>query len=609
MIKKLTSIILSVTLALCLVILGLIVYFLIPKECKHHFCDKTTFDPTCEAKGYTLYECKTCDYTFEADFVSPLEHNYTEEVISPTCEGEGYTLHTCSLCQKTLTDTFVAPKGHDYTQTVIAPTCELQGCTVNSCKNCDFTTRTDYKQPLGHDKEQSVVAPTCENEGYTLSSCKRCNYEYRNNFVNPNGHNASKISTVAATCTTEGYSTYKCSNCNLEYIGDYVKPQGHSYSEIGTLAPTCTTAGNSTYVCNNCEYRYVGNHTNPTGHSLSKTSTVAPTCTLQGYSKYECSKCEHEYLSDYVEPTGHTLTSSVTSPTCTSEGYTTYTCTNCDYNYRSNITPPEEHTYTKTYVRPNSETTGYTIYTCIVCGSSHEADFVFYSDIFSGSAGTGEGSLAFGVDLSHHSSDVDFEALKAAGVDFVILRVGYHTSLDTKFEEYYAAAREAGLDIGVYFFTLAENKDEAKADADRVADWLDGKTFEYPIFYDIENDPYYSGYAPSTFTETQIMEIAHTFMTTMVDHGYYPGLYTNNNILYNVFNNEKTLRLYDVWYARYTTPTNGLTIEYSGLYSMWQYEGDVLGFSNGAVSGMCDLNFAFKDYPTIIKQFGFNGYD
>ena len=74
MIKKLTSIILSVTLALCLVILGLIVYFLIPKECKHHFCKKTPNAPTCDEKGYTFYECLTCDYTFEADFVAPLGH-------------------------------------------------------------------------------------------------------------------------------------------------------------------------------------------------------------------------------------------------------------------------------------------------------------------------------------------------------------------------------------------------------------------------------------------------------------------------------------------------------------------------------------------------------
>lgn len=568
--KNLTSIILGVILAICLLILGLLIYFIVPKECKHHFCSKTQYAPTCDTKGYTLYECKSCDYSFEADFVAPLGHNYKEEIITPTCENEGYSIHICSLCQSTIKDSFVSATGHQYIQKIILPTCELQGCTVNTCENCNFETRSNYTAPLGHDKEQSIVAPTCENEGYTNSACKRCNYEYRNNYTNPTGHSISKTSTVAPTCTSEGYSKYECSKCDHEYLSDYVIPLGHS---------------------------------------ISKTYTLAPTCTSQGYSTYKCSSCNHEYTSDFTQPKGHTLTSSVTSPTCTSEGYTTYTCSDCSYNYRANIVAPDGHTYTKTYIRPNIEQTGYTIYECIVCHSKHEADFVFYSDIFSGSAGTGQGSLAKGLDLSHHSYDVDFEALRAAGIEFVILRVGYNTTLDTKFEEYYTAARDAGLDIGVYFFTLAENKEEAKADADRVAAWINGKTFEYPIFYDIEDDPHYSGYTPSEFTEAQIMEIAHTFMTTMVDYGYYPGLYTNNNFLYNVFNNEKTLRLYDVWYARYTPPTDSLTLEYSQLYSMWQYQGDVSEFSDGAVSGMCDLNFAFKDYPTIIKQFGFNGYD
>lgn len=607
--KKLTSIILCVTLALCLVILGLLIYFLVPKECKHHFCNKTKYEPTCNVKGYTLYECKSCDYTFEADFVAPLEHNYGEEIIAPTCEDEGYTLHTCSQCQKTLKDTLVAPKGHDYTQSIIEPTCELQGCTVNSCKNCDFITRTDYVAPLGHDKELTVIAPTCEDEGYTLSTCKRCDYEYTNNYTNPDGHNITKLSTVAPTCVAQGYSIYKCSKCDHEYRSDYTQPLGHNPSKTSTVDPTCLAQGYSTYKCSRCDHEYISDYTQPLGHSISKSSTVNATCVAQGYSTYKCANCNHQYVSDYTEPKGHTLTSRVVSPTCTEEGYTTYSCSACSYTYNSNVVAPDGHTYSKTYVRPNIEQTGYTIYECIVCGSKHEADFVFYSDIFTGSAGTGEGSLAFGGDISHHSYDVDFEALRESGVDFVILRVGYNTTLDTKFEEYYAAAREAGLDIGVYFFTLAENKEEAKADADRVAAWLDGKTFEYPIFYDVEDDPHYSGYAPSTFSETQIMEIAHTFMTTMVDHGYYPGLYTNNNFLYNVFNNEKTLRLYDVWYARYTTPTDDLIAEYSEKYSMWQYDGNVEGFSNGAISGMCDVNFAFKDYPTIIKQFGFNGYD
>ena len=104
------------------------------------------------------------------------------------------------------------------------------------------------------------------------------------------------------------------------------------------------------------------------------------------------------------------------------------------------------------------------------------------------------------------------------------------------------------------------------------------------------------------------MEITHTFMTAMVDRGYYPGLYTNNKFLYELYNNEKTLRLYDVWYARYTEVTDERILEYSALYSMWQYKGGVEGYLGGAVEGACDLNYSFKNYPELMIKFGFNGY-
>lgn len=654
MIKKLKTTILVVILTICVIFLGILVYSVIPKECKHHFCDKNIYNPTCDEKGYTVYACKSCEYVFEADFVAPLGHNFFDNVVSPTCDKEGYTLHTCSLCNRVEKDTILPALGHDYEQSIIAPTCELQGCTVNACKNCDFVTRTDYVKPLGHDKEKTVVSPTCENEGYTVSSCKNCDYEYINDYVKPLGHSYSVISTVASTCTKGGSSTYECANCEHQYVSDHTDPLGHRYSKISTVASTCTQGGSSTYECSLCEHQYVSDYTDPLGHSMEKTSTVSPTCTTEGYSSYKCENCDHEhnddyvaalghkyteigtlnptctergnstymclncedeYVANYTAPKGHTLSSYVTKPTCTKEGYTAYKCDDCDYQYVSDKVPPIEHVFEKTYVRPNIAQTGYTIYECIVCGSRHEADFVFYSDIFTGAAGTGEGSLAFGLDLSKWSKEVDFEALKAAGVDFVILRVGAYTNKDPYFEEYYAAAREAGLDIGVYFFTYAESEEDSVADAKRVVSWLDGKTFEYPVFYDIEDDPN-EGYYPSEFSKELITSMAHAFMTEMVDYGYYPGLYTNNHFLYSVFNEEKTLRLYDIWFANY--PSNSETLEdhiendileFSKTYSMWQYDGDVLGYNNGAVEGMCDLNFAFKDYPTIIKKFGFNGYD
>ena len=605
MTKKSKTILLIISLAVCLLVLGILLYMFFPRECKHHFCQKTPYNPTCDQKGYTYYECLTCDYKFEADFVAPLGHQFTDVVTAPLCDESGYTTHTCSVCGVINVDSYVAPKGHNFEKTIIAPSCEGQGYTKQVCSDCNFTKNTDYIKPLGHDLSGEKTEPTCVLEGFTTYFCSRCEHKYVSDYIDPKGHAIIGKITTAPTCEKEGYSTYKCSDCDYEYVSDYLDPTGHSVKKISTTEPTCSLEGFSTYKCEKCDYSYKSDYVDPATHVVEKTNTVAPTCTSEGYSTYKCKNCDYSYTSDKKAPTGHTLSKTVTVPTCTAEGYSTYKCTACDFSYKSDAVAKTQHTYTKTYVRPNIEQTGYTIYTCTACGSESISDYVFYSDIFSGAEGEGRGEIAFGLDLSHHSKDVDFVALKAAGVDFVILRVGYNTDLDTRFEEYYAAAREAGLHIGVYFFTLATNKEEARADALRVAGWLEGKKLEYPVFYDVED---YATHQPSTFSETQIMEIAHTFMTTMVDNGYYPGLYTNNNFLYNVFNNEKTLRLYDVWYARYTSVTDERLLEYSGLYSMWQYEGNVEGYANGAVEGMCDLNYTFKNYPKIIKEFGFNGY-
>ena len=542
------------------------IFLFIPKECQHYFCKKTPFEPTCDQKGYTLYECVSCDYVFEADFVAPKGHELANTVVSPLCDEAGYTLHVCSACGMESIDTYVSPKGHNFALTVIEPTCEGQGYVKQQCQDCSFSKNTDYKKPNGHDLSSQIVAPTCTEQGYSIVECANCDHKYVSNYTNPTGHSISKAKTVAPTCSLEGYSVYECSNCS---------------------------------------YEYKDNFTSPTGHSVTKTATVANDCLNEGYSTFACSKCDYEYIGERVAPKGHTLAENITEPTCSKAGYTTFSCENCNYVFVSNVVAPLDHDYSKEYVRPNIAQTGYTIYKCVSCGAEHKSDYVFYSDIFSGSAGEGRGSLAFGLDLSYHSGEVDFVALKNSGVEFVILRVGYNTSLDVKFEEYYAAAHEAGLDVGVYFFTLARSKEDAMADAKRVAKWLEGKKLEYPVFYDIED---YNDYQPSTFSEEQIMEITHTFMTEMVNYGYYPGLYTNNNFLYNLFHSEKTLCLYDVWYARYTNATDELVLEYSELYSMWQYKGNVEEYQNGSVEGMCDLNYTFKNYPEIIKKYGFNGY-
>lgn len=609
--QKLSTKALAIILSLCLVVLGVVVYLLIPRECKHHFCDKTVNEPTCDTKGYTTYVCKKCEYTFEADFVAPLGHTYTSEVTAPTCEEQGYTTHTCSVCGYVKKDTIVAAKGHDYETKVTEPTCEADGYTTLTCKECDFVTVTDHKAALGHDLENTVTAPTCEAEGYTTSKCKSCDYEYISAYVNPIGHNLTKT-VLTPTCTVQGYTTYKCQNCTHEYVSDYTKPAGHSFTTT-IIAPTCEAQGYTTYKCANCDHSYTSDYTDPTGHSISKTVTN-PTCESQGYTTHKCANCDYSYESDYTDPIGHSVieTEGVIA-TCTTKGYTKYECKICDYEYQVDNYPTGHSIIATVNTTPTYNSTGSTTYTCENC-DYERTTYVSYFEIFTGAEGTGEGALAKGIDISKWSGKVDFEVLKSAGVDFVIIRVGSYTNKDPYFEEYYAGAKAAGLDVGAYFFTYAQSVGEAITDAYNVVEWLQGKQFEYPIFFDVEDDAT-ENYYPSTFDEELITNMSHAFMSTVLSCGYYPGLYTNLNFLKNVFENDRVLSTYDVWFARYLSdpydstvlPTDEEILTNSKLYSMWQYAGNVPQYE-GAIEYLCDLNYAFKDYPTIIKKYGFNGY-
>lgn len=605
---------LAIILALCLIILGVVVYLLIPKECKHHFCDKTLTEPTCDTKGFTTYVCKKCEYTFEADFVAPLGHTYTSTVTAPTCDSEGYTTHTCSVCANVKKDTVVAPKGHDYETKITEPTCETEGYTTNTCKFCDYKTVTDYKEPLGHDLEQTTVEPTCESEGYTVSKCKNCEYEYTHTYIDPTGHSLGNTVT-APTCLTQGYTTYKCANCEYSYVSNYTKANGHRFGKT-TTAPTCTAQGYTTYKCANCDHSYVSDYTKPTGHSVSKTTTVAPTCTTQGYTKYECANCDLEYTADDVDPIEHNVSQTVlVATTCTTSGSSKYECANCDFEYTVEDYPTGHSIVSTVNQTPTYTSTGSITYTCENC-DYERTTYVSYFEIFTGAQGTGEGALAKGVDISKWSGEVDFEKLKAAGIDFVIIRVGSYTNKDPRFDEYYDKAKAAGLHVGAYFFTYSETVGEAIADAYNVIDWLEGKQFEYPIFFDVEDDPN-ENYYPSTFDEKLITDMSHAFMSTILSCGYYPGLYTNLEFLTKVFEEDRVLSTYDVWFARYLSdpydptivPSEKEILENSKLYSMWQYAGNVPGYA-GAMSDLCkcDLNYAFKNYPEIMKKYGFNGY-
>ena len=198
----------------------------------------------------------------------------------------------------------------------------------------------------------------------------------------------------------------------------------------------------------------------------------------------------------------------------------------------------------------------------------------------------------FGIDLSSWDDVVYWDVLKTE-VKFVILRAGYGTgTTDTVYEDYYAKCKQYNIPVGAYWYSYATTVDGAEEEARAFLQRLKGKKFEYPVYYDIEEEKIYNT------GKNNISNMLERFCTILEENGYYCGIYSSKNFLENYFTSE-VLNRYDIWVAHYASSTS-----FKG-HLMWQFTGT--GTLRGK-PGECDLNYCYYDYPSLIKSKHFNGY-
>jgi len=201
-----------------------------------------------------------------------------------------------------------------------------------------------------------------------------------------------------------------------------------------------------------------------------------------------------------------------------------------------------------------------------------------------------------GIDISHWQGIVDFNKLKASGIKFVIIKAGGSDAKkpykDKKFEEYYKAAKSAGLDVGCYYFVGKDciSMEKGVEYALHFIELIKGKIFEYPVFMDVESqDKKY---------KTGITQSIIGFCSTMELYNYYVGVYASDISGFKERINYDQIKQYDTWVARY-----GVNPRYIKDYGIWQYS------SKGRISGIIgnvDLDYAYRDYPGIMKKKHFN---
>ena len=171
--------------------------------------------------------------------------------------------------------------------------------------------------------------------------------------------------------------------------------------------------------------------------------------------------------------------------------------------------------------------------------------------------------LSFGIDVSAWQDDIDFEAVKKAGCEFVIIRIGYTSdgeiNTDKRFYNNLKNAREAGLKTGVYLYSTDNTEKLVRASADWIIETLDGANLDFPIAFDWEDFGNFQDYGMNFH---ELNKLYDSFADELSHAGYGCMLYGSKNHLESIWE-ETDVR--PVWLAHYTEKT-----DYEGPYLMWQ---------------------------------------
>ena len=194
--------------------------------------------------------------------------------------------------------------------------------------------------------------------------------------------------------------------------------------------------------------------------------------------------------------------------------------------------------------------------------------------------------ISFGIDVSAWQKEIDWEKVKAAGVDFVIIRCGYRGAKtgvlveDSYFYKNLQGAKYAGIDVGVYFFTQALNETEAVEEASMVLALVGDTELDYPIFIDTENT---NGRADPLDKNTRTA-VCDAFCKTIERAGKKAGVYASRNWFNTKLDDDK-LESHVRWVAEYASTT-----AYAKRYEMWQYTSS--GSIDG-INGRVDLDVSY----------------
>ncbi len=213
-----------------------------------------------------------------------------------------------------------------------------------------------------------------------------------------------------------------------------------------------------------------------------------------------------------------------------------------------------------------------------------------------------------GIDIGDHNGKVNFEAVKKAGFEFAMLKLGYGSDItdqdDAQFERNVKECERLGIAWGAWLFSYAPNEDRARSELDHIIRLLKGKKPTMPIALDVEWDECRE--RNGGWNYENVTACTRIVLDGLRKAGYYPMLYTGFDEIENYISKD-IWQSVDLWFAQWSSKC-----EYTGSnLGIWQYGGEEnfidSPYING-VSGKVDKNICYRDYPSIIKEGGYNGW-
>lgn len=200
--------------------------------------------------------------------------------------------------------------------------------------------------------------------------------------------------------------------------------------------------------------------------------------------------------------------------------------------------------------------------------------------------------FGFGIDVSSWQGVVDWKAVAADGISFVILRAGTTYGKDTMFEENYLGAKAAGLHIGSYFYSYALTDAEAEQDARAFLEYLGDKTFDMPVYLDLETEEQLQ------LSSERLVQLALHFQNVLDGTGLLCGVYSSASWFETKLDNARLGGRECLWVAKWTS-SGTLSQNMSEQFGLYQYS------DAGRVAGIetdVDLDVCYIDYPALLSE-------